>query len=136
MLKITQRTIKDVTARSLAEFPHEACGLLVGIGETIFEARSTINVASEKSNRYSIDPFEMIRIEEEVNKLGLDLLGTYHSHPDNSKTLSSIDLASALPNWLYLLISTDGDQTSISLWKLSNGRFEEQQYEIVSNSGL
>ncbi len=136
MFRISQKVIDSILRHSLEDFPHEACGLLIGTANTILDARPTTNVALQKTNRYIIDPFEMIKIEEEVNLEGLDLIGTYHSHPDNSNVLSSVDLESALPNWLYLLISTDGIRCSFSLWKLHDRGFKRQDFEILSTSGL
>lgn len=131
MLQVAKTVIDLTAAFALEDFPLETCGLLIGTEGRILSVERTRNVAPNKQNRYAIDPFEMIQIEETAYSKGLDVLGTFHSHPDNSQTLSSIDLASALSNWYYLLVSTDGVNTSITFWKLNEKSFQRLDFEII-----
>ena len=34
-------------------------------------------------NRYNIAPMELVKIQREARKAGLDIVGFYHSHPDH-----------------------------------------------------
>jgi proteasome lid subunit RPN8/RPN11 len=46
-------------------------------------------------NRYRIAPQELIRVQREGRKKGLDIVGFYHSHPDHPAQWSPTDLAEA-----------------------------------------
>ncbi len=46
-------------------------------------------------NRYGIDPRQLVRIQREARERGQDIVGFYHSHPDQPARWSQIDLAEA-----------------------------------------
>ena len=49
-------------------------------------------------NRYQIAPVELVKIEREARKQGLDIAGFYHSHPDHPAQWSKTDFEEA--HWL------------------------------------
>ena len=49
-------------------------------------------------NRYQIAPVELVKIEREARRQGLDIAGFYHSHPDHPAQWSTTDFAEA--HWL------------------------------------
>ena len=49
-------------------------------------------------NRYRSRPLELVKIEREARRQGLEIAGFYHSHPDHPAQWSATDFAEA--HWL------------------------------------
>ncbi|VVO17103.1 hypothetical protein PS691_03883 [Pseudomonas fluorescens] len=74
-------------AHAVAEYPKEACGLLLAIGrkQQYFPCRNT---ATEPSEEFRIDPEDYAAAED----VG-EVIGIFHSHPDATSRPSPRDLA-------------------------------------------
>ena len=109
--------LADVTGAAEKEYPHEACGFLIGRAEGdvgwVDRAVRTANVApSDRARRYAIDPREWRRMEEELAAGGGTLLGIYHSHPDHPAAPSPFDQDHAWPGLTYLIVRVDAGRPS------------------------
>lgn len=75
-------------------YPVEACGILVGetVGKEKIVKRvyHTTNVLASPST-YQIDPIQQLKVFEEAENQGLEVLGFYHSHPFWEPFWSNID---------------------------------------------
>ena len=82
------------------------------------------------SDRYAIDPKDLIRIQREARECGWDIAGFYHSHPDHPAQWSSTDLAEA--HWLgcsYVITSVaSGQATETRSFRLA-GAADEKRFE-------
>jgi proteasome lid subunit RPN8/RPN11 len=81
-------------------YPHECCGVLLGHSQedatTVTDTVRVENIWTDSAhNRYRIAPTELIRVQREGRKKGLDIVGFYHSHPDHPAQWSQTDLAEA-----------------------------------------
>lgn len=82
-------------------YPGECCGVLVGSidGNGRKHVASVIrcrNIREDSpTNRYEIDPRELLRIQRECRDSGSEIVGFYHSHPDHPPRWSRTDLADA-----------------------------------------
>jgi len=73
-----------------------------------------------RAKRFSIEPIELIRAEEEAKRSNLDLIGFYHSHPDAPVEPSQIDFENAWPKFTYLVISLqNGEPRDVGAWSLN-----------------
>ena len=66
-------------------------------------------------NRYHIAPQELIRIQQQARRCGLDIVGFYHSHPDHPAEWSKTDLEEA--HWIgcsYVITSVLGNAKAAS----------------------
>jgi proteasome lid subunit RPN8/RPN11 len=114
MLKISQSALEDLRRHGEQTYPNECCGVLVGKLEG--EARrvsATAHCANTRSDspqdRYNIDPKELVRVQREARERGEDVVGFYHSHPDNPARWSKTDLAEA--HWIgcsYVITAIEG----------------------------
>ena len=71
--------------------------------------------------------------EEEADRLGLEMLGVFHSHPDHPNLPSEFDRQWAWPNFSYLITSVvEGKAVDSRSWRLSEDRtsFSEEIIEI------
>jgi proteasome lid subunit RPN8/RPN11 len=118
MLTIPQSLYDQLRAHGEETYPHECCGILLGTSD---EANLTVahilragNTRTDSAhNRYNIAPQELIAAQREGRKLGLDIVGFYHSHPDHPAQWSPTDFAEA--HWFgcaYVITSVDGDKTT------------------------
>jgi proteasome lid subunit RPN8/RPN11 len=81
-------TLLDEAARAR---PEECCGLLLGQGNRIVEARPTANVAPDPRRHFEIDPAALIAAHRTAREGGLEVLGYYHSHPAGRAEPSATD---------------------------------------------
>ncbi len=94
-------------ARRLA--PQEVCGLLLGYYHAdyfqVVEIRPVENILKSPT-RYRINPEQQINIFLEMEKLGLELVGIYHSHPNGSEGPSATDIQeAAYPEAVHIILS-------------------------------
>src|SRR5690242_13999385 len=109
MLKISRASYERILRHAEETYPHECCGVLLGMIDD--EARTvTASVACENtqaaSDWFNIDPRQIVRIQREASEAGQDIVGFYHSHPDDAARWSASDLREA--HWLgcsYMITS-------------------------------
>ena len=115
-LNIPQTLYNQLRAHGEETYPNECCGIMLGRSnedgmtvESLMRAGNTRTDAAH--NRYHIDPRELIGAQREGRKLGLDIVGFYHSHPDHPAQWSQTDFAEA--HWFgcsYLITAVEGDK--------------------------
>jgi proteasome lid subunit RPN8/RPN11 len=118
MLTIPQPLYDQLRAHGEETYPNECCGIMLGIAdEQNLTVASLIRAGNTRTdsahNRYHIAPQELIAAQREGRKLGLDIVGFYHSHPDHPAQWSPTDFAEA--HWFgcaYVITSVDGDKTT------------------------
>jgi proteasome lid subunit RPN8/RPN11 len=118
MLNIPQSLYDQLRAHGEETYPHECCGIMLGKSSTdSLEVHELIRAGNTRTdsahNRYHIAPQELIKAQREARKLGLDIVGFYHSHPDHPAMWSITDFNEA--HWFgcaYVITSTDGDKTT------------------------
>lgn len=81
-------TLREEAARAA---PEECCGLLLGEGERITEARPAENVADDRRTRFEIDPKALLAAYKAAREGGPKVIGYYHSHPDGHPVPSATD---------------------------------------------
>jgi proteasome lid subunit RPN8/RPN11 len=94
-------------------YPEEACGFLLGMFlaegvSRVLEAVSTANawpVPSERARRYEIAPLAFVQTARYARNKQLEIVGTYHSHPDHPEHASDFDHATAWPDLSYVVFS-------------------------------
>lgn len=138
---LIEKAIRDRIHHHLqAAYPEEGAGFLLGdvsMPERTISAMLPIENAREdaaRHNRFLITPQDMLRAELEAEKLGLDILGVFHSHPDCPNVPSEFDREWALPWYSYTISRVDqGEAVSIRSWRLNEDRkaFTEEDVEIV-----
>jgi proteasome lid subunit RPN8/RPN11 len=117
MLRIGQAQFDSIRRHGEATYPDECCGVLIGHVEDndniVIDALSAENTRSDSAhNRYHIAPQELIRIQQQARRRGLDIVGFYHSHPDHPAEWSKTDLEEA--HWIgcsYVITRVSGSLT-------------------------
>lgn len=114
-------------AAAKAAHPLEACGILLGTGGRITEARAAANVHPAPATHFEIDPQALIDAHRAARAGGLAVIGYFHSHPVGEPVPSATDRACAAGDgkvWAILAPSdpgidvrfwTDGEQGFVAL---------------------
>jgi proteasome lid subunit RPN8/RPN11 len=112
-----------MVAHARAEMPDECCGILAGVEGQVLKLYRTIN-AEHSPFRYNIEPRELFAIYQEIEKMGWNLLGIYHSHTHTEAYPSPVDIKYAyLPESLYFIISlSDPDRPVIRAFRIAQGK--------------
>ena len=86
-----------------------------------------------RHNRFLFTPDEYLQAELNAERLGLDLIGVFHSHPDCPNIPSEYDREWAQPFFSYLITRVDhGKAVNSRSWKLLEDRskFEEEPIQL------
>jgi proteasome lid subunit RPN8/RPN11 len=120
-------------------FPNECCGVLLGHltpgAEPYADLREVTDVivienssdSQEQYHRFVIEPEDYLKAELTAARRGLDLLGFYHSHPEDVARPSEFDRVRALPNLSYIVVAAESGPdgpvaTELTSWELSQDR--------------
>ena len=126
--------VNEIAARG---YPHETCGLLVGLrnegGTRVVRVTSAHNVTTrEPARHFVVDPADYIVADEQARRDGLDIVGVWHSHPDHPARPSPRDLEAAWPEFSYLIARVERDGvTELRAWHLDLDDFVEQLLEVA-----
>ncbi len=127
-LVVTSGAMATLIAEAARAAPLECCGLLLGRGNQIEEARPAANVAPDPRRYFEIDPAALIAAHREARMGGLAVLGYYHSHPAGSAIPSATDRAQASGDGRIWAIVAGG---VVRFWRNSPGSFEELPSRVV-----
>ncbi len=129
MIEINQQSIEAITAHAERDYPHECGGMLIGTFEegekTVVETFPLENAREDEArhNRVLILPKDVMRAERYAREKKLDVVGYYHSHPEDFGVPSQYDLDHALPVWSYVIASVlQGKLVDIRSWEMENDR--------------
>ena len=136
MVYLTEEHIKQIEAHGEKTYPYECGGMLIGTlnadgSKTVHETFPLENSSQEdQKNRVLILPKDVLRAERYARSQKLEVIGYYHSHPEDKAVPSQYDLDHALPVWSYIIVSVIGEKAvDVRSWVMENDRskfnFEE-----------
>lgn len=119
-------------------YPNEGGGFLLGSIQDgtvqITDITQVQNVFEEEEqyHRYAMTPHDWMRLEDEADQLGLELVGYYHSHPDSPAIPSIYDRDHALPNFVYIITSVQaGKAVDMRAWRLYADRSQFNAEDLI-----
>ena len=141
-LILTETLMKQIYAHGEQAYPEEGAGLLIGSAQ---DAKKRVHQllpldnsreSTARHNRYLLTPQDYLRGEQEAARLGLDVLGIFHSHPDHPNLPSEFDRDWALPFLSYIITSVqNGTAVESRSWLLAEdrSRFTEETLVVVKD---
>jgi proteasome lid subunit RPN8/RPN11 len=127
---ISRGAVEEIFAHAREALPRECCGVLIGSGSAIVEARRTRNLSEGNRTRFEIDPKGHIDARRDARRRGLDVVGFYHSHPQSEPIPSQTDLAEAsYPDLFHLIVRPLPEKANLRLFRLDGSRYVE--FELV-----
>lgn len=140
ILAITRDLLDQIWRHGEAVYPEEGAGLLLGMdrdGQRQVIAILPLTNAREhtaRHNRYLITVQEMLQGEQEAIRLGLDIVGVFHSHPDHPNRPSEYDREWALPWYSYVITSVaEGAARGSRSWRLLDDRSQFLEEMLAIN---
>lgn len=141
MLELRQEHLDAINAHAEADYPHECGGLLLGHldpdgNKAVVETLPMENTAEVETrhDRVVIDPRALMLADRKAREKGLDIVGYYHSHPDDDAVPSQFDLDHALPVWSYIIVSVRNKKAvDWNSWEMEDDRskFNLETVEIM-----
>lgn len=129
-----------IVAQARAEYPNEACGIVIGSG-VVAEGGEAIRYAACRNDaaspyRYVIDSQEALRLSIEADDAGQEFWAIVHSHVRSPAVPSPTDVGLAFwPDALYILVSLaeeeagPGGAPSLRAWLIRDGESFEVALE-------
>jgi proteasome lid subunit RPN8/RPN11 len=134
------------------ENPDEVCGILAGREgrvERVFPIRNTADqVGAERglfrdresgqpsggrrAVHYYMDPRDQLRVYNELDDLGLDLIGYYHSHTHTEARPSPTDIRLATDlSAYYVLVSLQPPKPVVRVWRIAKSDPMDETGELM-----
>jgi proteasome lid subunit RPN8/RPN11 len=115
MIEISREAARVMRSHAEACYPRECCGILVG-RETDGRREAVEAIAcqnayqGDQSDRFEIDPKDQLAAQKRSRESGLDVVGFFHSHPDEGAYFSQTDLKNHWPGYSNVVMSVRGGQ--------------------------
>ena len=95
-IKIPRRIIAELITHALEDDPNECCGLLLGTGDDADELHRMSNVNKKPISRYTMQPGELLEVQEKAKKSDREFIAIYHSHTFTQGYPSLTDVKNAV----------------------------------------
>jgi len=110
MIRIEREAWRVMVDHALACFPKECCGIMIGAVDgdtrTASQAVPCANVyEGDQKDRFQLDPNDQVAAERKARQLGLNVLGFFHSHPNEDAYFSATDLKNSWPWYSNVVVS-------------------------------
>jgi proteasome lid subunit RPN8/RPN11 len=135
-IRLNGGVLTQIVAQAEDGFPCEVCGILIGrqsIGFVeLFDVFQVLNLSVEdRRNRYEVDPSAMLAASVRARESGLEVVGIWHSHPNNPAAPSEADRIAAWAGWSYVIVSvTCAGIAEVRSWRLNGIQFQEEEIEL------
>jgi proteasome lid subunit RPN8/RPN11 len=139
MLVLPERLIEQMNAHMEKAYPEEGAGFLLGEVGEVKEILALSNSREDgaRHNRFLFTPEDYLQAELKAEKLGLSLIGVFHSHPDSPNIPSEYDREWAQPFFSYIITRVDnGKAVNSRSWRLLEDRskYKEEEIKITNTS--
>jgi len=137
-LQLSDEVLARIHAHGEESYPEEGAGFLLG-ADSGNGARAVISIFpltnsredEARHNRYLITPEDYLKAELTADRLGLSLIGVFHSHPDHPNRPSEFDREWAQPFFSYIITSiNEGKAVESRSWRLTEDRSKFDEEEI------
>jgi len=135
-LEISRTFVDLILEQSRAEYPDEACGVILGplgSGKAV-RIKPMIN-AAHSPTFYEFDPKDLLALYREVDDMDEEIVVIYHSHTDTEAFPSRTDIAYAgEPGAHYVLVSTRQEiapDTEFRSFRIIDGHVTEEEVSIT-----
>src|SRR5262249_30594753 len=123
-LRLSALALEEIHREGASAYPHEGCGALLGRfrdeGSRVLRTLPLRNRETDAPKvRFALSPGDYMHVETEAERLGLDLLGFWHSHPDHPARPSATDRAYAWQGLFTLVLAVaQGEPRELTAWEI------------------
>jgi proteasome lid subunit RPN8/RPN11 len=135
MFAIDRQSYDTLVAHARAEYPNEACALLAGRDGTVEKVYALPN-AEASPTFYVVEPRAQLEAMNEMDDLGADLVGIFHSHTFTEAYPSRTDVElAAYPDATYLILSlADLEVPVLRAFHIRDGQVGEEELRIAPSA--
>lgn len=138
-LNLANELLARIQTHGEEAYPEEGAGFLLGDDSgngmrAVTEIFPLVNSRENEArhNRYLITPEDYLKAELKADKLGLSLIGVFHSHPDHPNQPSEYDREWAQPFFSYIITSVNQGRAGGSRsWRLTEDRSKFEEEKII-----
>jgi proteasome lid subunit RPN8/RPN11 len=130
-LKLRRAFADAIIEQARSEHPNEACGLLAGTNSAATKLYPMTN-AERSPVIYRMEPSEQLKVFNDIESSGLDLVGIYHSHTRSPAYPSATDVSLAYyPEAVYLIVSlADPQAPDLRGFRITDGKVSEVELQF------
>ena len=128
-IELTREVLGALLAEAERAYPHEACGLLLGVGGKIEGIRPAANVHAAPQTHFEIDAQALVDAHRAERQGGPRVIGYYHSHPHGPAEPSVVDRAQASGDERVWAIVGAG---AVRFWRDDEAGFVELSTRLAS----
>ena len=130
-MQLQKQYADAMVAHALEDDPNECCGILAGKDGSALQLFRMTNI-EHSPFRYSMDGKEMLKVLNEIDDNGWELLAIYHSHTHTPAHPSATDVRLATwPDAYYLLVSLmDKTRPDLRAFHIVDGTVKEEPLTI------
>lgn len=125
---MTSEALAAMRAAAAAAHPREACGILLGEGARILEARLAANVHPSPETHFEIDPQALIDAHRAARAGAAAVAGYFHSHPSGAAVPSATDRACAAGDGRIWAILAGED---VRFWRDGEAGFTALSFTMI-----
>jgi proteasome lid subunit RPN8/RPN11 len=134
-LVISKDLLHQIHVHGEAAYPEEGAGFLIGEQGRVESILPLENAREDgaRHNRFLISPEDYLQAELTADRLGLSLMGVFHSHPDHPNRPSEYDREWAQPFFSYIITTVNvGKAIESRSWRLLEDRskFTEEEIDV------
>jgi proteasome lid subunit RPN8/RPN11 len=143
VIEVPRDMVDEIVEHAMEEAPNEACGIIAGRDERPVHLYRMRN-AEASPTVYRFDERDQLKVFDEIEDKGWDLLGIYHSHTASAAFPSRTDRARALwrdpvtgeevpayPGTSYVIASIAGREPEVRAFRFDGGEIEEEEVRIT-----
>jgi len=136
-IRLRREHVDAIVAHALEDAPIECCGMLAAHEGLVVDIYRAVN-KEDSPYRFSIDPLQTRRLEEQIDASGSTLAGFYHSHTGSDPIPSPTDIRmmGSLfgPPYVHFVVGVaDRANPILRAWYIQDGDRIEQQFEIIDD---
>jgi len=128
-IEFSQQHLDEIIAHARREFPNECCGLLGGTDGRVERVFPMVNVEASPLN-FQMDPKQLYQVLViEMEDLGLDHIGIYHSHTHSPAYPSKTDVRNShYPEQSFVIVSlADPERPVVRSFRIQNQQITEEE---------
>lgn len=136
MIFIKRQDYLDMIAYADHGLPNEVCGLIGGViygdKKVIKKIYYLTNVDASREH-FSMDPKEQFEAIKDMRRLGLQMIGNFHSHPESPSRPSEEDKRLAYDSKIrYLILSLmDSHRPVLRAFAIEGGNVSTEEIQLI-----
>ncbi len=132
-MKIAQPLLDQIVAHAVRDAPNECCGVVASRDGAATSVYATENVAASPF-RFEIDGLTLMRLIDDIEDAGEELVAIYHSHTRSKPYPSQTDLnfAALWPGveWIIVGVAKNAEP-EVRSYLIDGGAISEAELELT-----